>query len=188
MFTGNRGIIHDPTTKTLLNKRWSNPAWIICVCDFRGVRRDVMATQSWTELFFLDEATALAAGHRPCFLCRRADAERFRAAWCRGNGVATAPAREIDAVLHRERLDRRAKRRHPVPCGVADLPDGAMVAIGDEAFMIAKGRTLRWAFEGYRDVPTDLADAQLLTPPSTLRAMMAGYATMLHESAITPPP
>ena len=71
---------------------------------------------------------------------------------------------------------------------VANLPDGAMVAIGDEAFMIAKGRTLRWAFEGYRDVPTDLADAQLLTPPSTLRAMMAGYATMLHESAITPPP
>ena len=80
-FTGNRGIIHDPATKTLLNKRWSGPAWITCVCEFRGWRRKVMATRSWTELFFLDEATAFAAGHRPCFFCRRDDANRFRAAW-----------------------------------------------------------------------------------------------------------
>ena len=81
LFTGNRGIIHDPATKTLLKKRWSGPAWITCVCEFRGWRRKVMATRSWTELFFLDEATAFAAGHRPCFFCRRDDANRFRAAW-----------------------------------------------------------------------------------------------------------
>src|SRR3954454_7212841 len=105
MFTGNRGIIHDPATKTLLNRRWAAKAWIICVCEFRGRRRDVMGTRSWTELFFLDEATARAAGHRPCFYCRRGDAKRFRAAGERGNGVAHAAAPEIDAVLHRERLD-----------------------------------------------------------------------------------
>ncbi len=87
MFTGNRGIIHDPATKTLLRKRWASPAWITCVCEFRGWRRKVMGTRSWTELFFLDEATALAAGHRPCFFCRRDDANRFRAAWEQGNGV-----------------------------------------------------------------------------------------------------
>ena len=87
MFTGNRGIIHDPATKTLLKKRWSSPAWITCVCEFRGWRRKVMGGRSWTELFFLDEATAFAAGHRPCFFCRRDDANRFRAAWEEGNGV-----------------------------------------------------------------------------------------------------
>ena len=87
LFTGNRGIIHDPATKTLLKKRWSSPAWITCVCEFRGWRRKVMGGRSWTELFFLDEATAFAAGHRPCFFCRRDDANRFRAAWEKGNGV-----------------------------------------------------------------------------------------------------
>ena len=115
MFTGNRGIIHDPATKTLLNKRWSSPAWLICVCEFRGRRREVMGTRSWTELFFLDEATALAAGHRPCFYCRRDDANRFRAAWEQGNGVADVRLRDIDAVLHRERLDGGKKRLHPLP-------------------------------------------------------------------------
>ena len=87
LFTGNRGIIHDPATKTLLRRRWSTPAWLTCLCEFRGWRRKVMGGRSWTELFFLDEATALAAGHRPCFYCRRADANAFRAAWEQGNGV-----------------------------------------------------------------------------------------------------
>ena len=76
MFTGNRGIIHDPATKTLLKKRWSSPAWLVCVCEFEGRWREVMGGRSWTELFFLDEAVALAAGHRPCFFCRRAAIER----------------------------------------------------------------------------------------------------------------
>jgi len=71
MFTGNRGIIHDPATRTLLRRRWTTKSWIVCACEWKGIRRDVMGGRSWTELFFLDEATALAAGHRPCFLCRR---------------------------------------------------------------------------------------------------------------------
>src|SRR5437868_3539425 len=126
---GNRGIIHDPATKTLLNKRWSSKAWIICVCEFKGNKREVMARQSWTELFFLDEATALAAGHRPCFYCRRADANRFRAAWVEGNGGEAAVAPKMDAVLHAERLSgRHDKRLHPLPVPLAQLPDGAMVA------------------------------------------------------------
>ena len=182
-FTGNRGIIHDPATKTLLTKRWSNPAWIICVCEFRGRRRDVMATRSWTELFFLDEATALAAGHRPCFYCRREDALRFRAMWCEGNVIATARATEIDSTLHRERLDGRAKRLHPLPCAISDLPDGAMLAVGDKAFVMEKGQTLRWSFDGYRATSVDLADATLLTPLSTLNALRAGYRAVVHASA-----
>jgi hypothetical protein len=183
MFTGNRGIIHDPETKTLLKKRWSTPTWITCVCEFRGWRRKVMGGRSWTELFFLDEATAFAAGHRPCFFCRRDDANRFRAAWQQGNGVAKVLARDIDAVLHRERLDRGRKRLHPLPMPLNELPDGAMVQAGDESFLIAQGRVLHWSLVGYSEAEGAIESAMLLTPPSTLRVLAAGYRPVLHPSA-----
>src|SRR5436189_2768585 len=126
MFTGNRGIIHDSATKTLLRKRWASPAWLTCVLKFKGRRRQVMGGRSWTELFFLDEATAFAAGHRPCFHCRREDANRFRAAWEDGNAVADIRLRDIDTVLHRERLDRRQKRLHGLPGPLRAVPDGGI--------------------------------------------------------------
>ena len=183
LFTGNRGIIHDPATRTLLRKRWASPAWIICVCEFRGWRRKVMGTRSWTELFFLDEATAFAAGHRPCFFCRRDDANRFRAAWEEGNGVADVRAREMDAVLHQERLDRGGKRLHPLPMPMKALPDGAMVQAGGDHFLVVQGKIQRWSMAGYRLHGDAIEDAMLLTPPSTLRAMKAGYRPVLHPSA-----
>jgi hypothetical protein len=186
LFTGNRGIIHDPATKTLLRKRWSNPAWLTCVCEFRGRRRKVMGGRSWTELFFLDEATAFAAGHRPCFYCRRDDANRFRAAWQEGNRVASVLAPEIDAVLHRERLDGAKKRLHALPTRLEKLPDGAMLQSGAESYLIVQGKPLQWSFSGYRAVPNSIADAMLLTPPSTLRAFAAGYRPLLHGSATAP--
>ncbi len=186
LFTGNRGIIHDPATKTLLRKRWSSPAWLVCLCDFRGRRREVMATRSWTELFFLDEATALAAGHRPCFYCRREDANRFRATWETGNGVSGARASEIDKVLHGERLERGKKRLHPLPGPLAELPDGTMVAAGDQSFLVLQGRALPWSFAGYGALRADVGAAMLLTPPSTIRALRAGYQPVLHESARQP--
>ena len=131
LFTGNRGIIHDPATKTLLKKRWSSPAWITCVCEFRGWRRKVMGGRSWTELFFLDEATAFAAGHRPCFFCRRDDANRFRAAWEEGNGVSRHSARATSTpCCIASGCERGKKRLHPLPMPVAQLPDGAMVQAG----------------------------------------------------------
>jgi hypothetical protein len=191
MFTGNRGIIHDPATKTLLKRRWSSPAWLTCVCEFRGRRREMMGGRSWTELFFLDEATAFAAGHRPCFFCRRDDANRFRAAWEEGNGVANALARDIDAVLHRERLDCGKKRLHALPVPLVELPDGAMVRKASESYLIVHGRALSWSPGGYRKTTNPLQDARLLTPPSTLRALSAGYRPVLHPSAntvATPPP
>src|ERR1700757_59157 len=127
LFVGNRGIIHDPATRTLLRKRWSTPAWLTCVCEFRGRRRSVMATRSWTELFFLDEATALAAGHRPCFYCRRGAAQAFQKCFPMHGRAAAPKAHEIDATLHAERLDRRRKRLHVLMSRAADLPDGAMI-------------------------------------------------------------
>ena len=183
LFTGNRGIIHDPATKTLLSKRWSTPAWITCLCEFRGWRRPVMARRSWTELFFLDEATAFAAGHRPCFFCRRDDANRFRAAWEQGNGVSDVSAKAMDAVLHRERLDRGKKRLHALPMPLAELPDGAMVREGADSFLIVQGRALLWSPAGYAADPRKLTQPMLLTPPSTLRALRAGYRVVLHPTA-----
>jgi hypothetical protein len=183
MFTGNRGIIHDPATKTLLNRRWASRAWLTCVCEFRGRRRDVMGGRSWTELFFLDEATAFAAGHRPCFFCRRDDANRFRAAWEAGNRVSGLRADDVDVVLHRERLEGRRKRLHGLLAPVLRLPDGAMVQAGEESFLIAQGRALVWSPEGYRAASGAIEGAMLLTPPSTLRAFSAGYRPVLHRSA-----
>ena len=181
LFIGNRGIIHDPVTKTL-TRRWASQAWLTCVCEFRGRRRQVMGGRSWTELFFLDEATALAAGHRPCFYCRRDDANRFRAAWEAGNRVANVLAREIDAKLHRERLNGRTKRLHPLPVPPEKLPDGVIVSQGSESFLMVRGQPHAWSPAGYRAVQTALSDAMLLTPPSTLRALAAGYQPVLHPS------
>ena len=125
-----------------------------------------MGGRSWTELFFLDEATALAAGHRPCFYCRRDDANRFRAAGKQGNGVSRVLARDIDAVLHRERLSGGKKRLYPLAVPLDELPDGAMLQEGTESYLIVQGRPLKWSPAGYRAAPdaiwgADAADAAL---------------------------
>jgi hypothetical protein len=129
-FTGNRGIIHDPMTKTLLTKRWASKAWLVCSCEYKGRRREVMGRRSWTELFFLDEAVALAAGHRPCFRCRREAAEAFRAAWVAAMGKEESSAAAMDMVLHRERMEHGRKLIHAIPGPLSELPDGAVPATG----------------------------------------------------------
>lgn len=176
LFTGNRGILHDPATKTLLKRRWTTKAWICCTLSYKTIRRDVMARRSWTELFFLDEATALAAGHRPCFECRRAEALAFQAAWARGNGGALPKAGEMDDVLHTQRLSGP----HPLP---ADLPTGAMLTDGEDVFLICDGQTLCWSFDGYV-AGKPKGPAHLLTPPAIVNALKAGYAPLLHPSAV----
>jgi hypothetical protein len=187
LFMGNRGIIHDPQRRQLLSRRWTTKAWIICLCEYRGVRRRVMSRRGWTELFFLDEATALAAGHRPCFFCRRKAAVTYRRAWAEARGEGFPRAAEMDGVLHRERLDRGAKRLHPLPMPVTSLPDGAMLAAGEHAFLVVDRRTVLWTASGYReDSRQDLDNARLLTPPSTLGALAAGYVAALHPTAFHP--
>ena len=182
LFTGNRGIIHDPATKTLLNKRWSSRAWLTCACAYKNFRRQVMARRSWTELFFLDEATALAAGHRPCFYCRRDAAEAFRAAWMRAKGVARPKASQIDDVLHDERLVDRRKRLHAIDTPIRDLPDGAMIAVDQTAHVVVGGIARAWTEVGYGP-PVDLDRARtLITPPSTLATLRAGYRPALHPA------
>jgi hypothetical protein len=182
MFTGNRGIIHDPTTRTLLNRRWTSKAWLVCLCEFKGRRRSVMGARSWTELFFLDEAIALAAGHRPCFFCRRDAAKAFRDAWASGSAARVPRAAEIDAILHAERLDHGRKRVHPITARPDELPDGAVIAAAGEPYTVAHGRAFRWTARGY-DEPMEIPQSDaLLTPPSTLGAFRAGYRPVLHAS------
>lgn len=183
LFTGNRGIIHDPATRTLTGRRWTTRAWIICRCDYKGIRRAVMAQRSWTELFFLDEATALSAGHRPCFLCRREEARSFRASWSAGNRVALPKAQDMDLRLHAERVERGGKRLHPLTGPLDALPDGAFLAAQGDAYLVRDGETLLWRPEGYRRASLSGPVDGLLTPPSTLAALAAGYRPVLHPTA-----
>jgi hypothetical protein len=183
LFTGNRGIIHDPRTRTLLARRWTSPAWLICTLQWRGIRRNVMGAGSWTELFFLDEATGLAAGHRPCFLCRRAAAQAFQASFPVKGHAVSLKARDIDGVLHAERLDGRHKRLHELTSLAADLPDGAMILQDDAPCLILGGQAHRWSFGGYGPPKAILDGARLITPPSTLAVLRAGYRPLIHASA-----
>jgi len=142
IFTGNRGIIHDPATKTLLSRRWTSKAWLVCSCQYKNRRREVMAGRSWTELFFLDEAVALAAGHRPCFLCRREAAKAFRAAWAAAVGGEEPSAAAMDMVLHHERMERGRKPVHAMPGPLREL-DGRPVPTerAHQLMAVTKGRT-----------------------------------------------
>jgi hypothetical protein len=181
-FTGNRGIIHDPMTKTLLTNRWASKAWLICSCEYKGRRREVMGRRSWTELFFLDEAVALAAGHRPCFRCRREAAEAFRAAWRAAAGKEGSSAAAMDMVLHRERMEHGRKLIHAIPGPLSELPDGAVVAMSGSAFTVSGGQAFRWTEHGY-EPPQRIPRADgLLTPPSTFMTLRAGYRPVLHPT------
>jgi hypothetical protein len=184
MFTGNRGIIHDPQTRTLLNRRWAGRAWLICTLQWRGVRRTLMGIGSWTELFFLDEATALAAGHRPCFLCQRALAAAFQSRFPSRDQATRPKAPDIDRVLHGERLDGRRKRLHDLTRPPAGLPNGAMVFQDGAPHLILNGLARRWSPRGYGAPTAPLHGARLITPPSTVAVLTEGYQPRLHASAL----
>ena len=180
LFTGNRGIIHDPRTRTLLTRRWASRAWLICTLRWRGVRRAVMGPGSWTELFFLDEATALAAGHRPCFLCRREAARAFQAGFPANGGIPKA--HNIDEILHEERLDGRRKRMHDLTSPAADLPDGAMILQDGAPHLICEGAARPWSLGGYGTPKAIQTGTRLITPPSTVAVLRAGYRPLVHPS------
>src|SRR5450759_2536310 len=138
LLMGNRGgRLHDEHRK-LGARRWTSKQWICCRLDFNNRHRDVWGN-SYTELFYLDEVTALAAGHRPCFECRRREAENFATLFSGQRKRATAAA--MDAVLHAERLAGQSKRTHRR--SIDDLPDGAMIAIGCDAFAVREEHLLR---------------------------------------------
>jgi hypothetical protein len=182
-FMGNRGGRFHTAAKTLTARRWASRQWICCVLDFKGRRRDVWG-RYYTELFFLDEPTALAAGHRPCFECRREEAQLFAAKWQQARKLPVAPkADEMDVVLHAERLQGRAKRLHRRE--IDALPDGAFVAVEEGAFAVRGDALLRWTPQGYdgrRHRPHGIM-VDVLTPPAILAVLSAGYEPRWHPSA-----
>jgi hypothetical protein len=182
LFMGQRGCLHDER-RTLVSETWKHKGWIACVLEFRGRRRTVMAPRRYTELFFLDEAVALAAGHRPCAECRRAAFDAFVGTWAELSGEpARAPA--LDAALHRERVPiLRGVRERARP---ESLPNGAFVADAEgRAYLKRDGRLLAWSHDGYTHA-RDCADAgelEVLTPASTLAVLGAGYQPVYHPSS-----
>ena len=183
---GNRGIIHDPRTRQLLSKRWQHQTWVCCVLAYKDHRHPIMGKSHYTELFFLDEATAFAAGHRPCAYCRRADFRAFLQAWAEGLSISASQARAplLDRHLHRERTTRsRIQITHRAELGV--LPDGTFVRIDDRAWLVMGSRLLRWSAARY-DLArrrTTRASVEVLTPYSTVAAFAHGYRPRVHPSA-----
>ncbi len=165
---GNRGGRFHDDEQRLGRRRFASKRWIACVCAFKGRRRDVFG-RGYTELFFRDEPTALAAGHRPCFECRRAEAQAFQAAFPGPRADADA----MDARLHAERRDpARLWRLTPLKT----LPDGAMALWRDAPHLVARGRLWRWSFGDYGPpMPMPEGEVVALTPPAILAALKAGY-------------
>lgn len=196
---GNRGCLVDANGE-FTRRRWSTWAWIACVLAFKGRRRPLMQPGTWTELFFLDEATALAAGHRPCGKCRRADYRRFRLCWLAANGgqLPDGPVSitAIDRILHAERAGRW--RGEALPRAALDsLPDGAMVLLPDACgmhqqhwednapWLVLGPRLWRWTPGGYVDPRRRPAGqpVRVLTPASIVAAIRVGYRPGIHPSA-----
>ena len=182
---GNRGLLHDGDGRII--RLWRERRWIICLLRFKGRRRQVMSPGLYTELFFLDEATALAAGHRPCAECRRERFVAFRDAWLRGNGGGgPVTASDIDRRLHAERLGPGGTKR-TYQAGLDGLPGGVFVRLpGDERpWLLWNGLLLAWSAGGYRERvrrPRGV-EVAVLTPPSTVAAVRGGYAPQVHGSA-----
>ena len=186
-WTGNRGIIHNERREVVA--QWRSKAWITCLLDFQGRRRAVFSPGTWSELFFLDEATAFAAGHRPCAYCRRPRYREFRDAWGRANPGAvdsTRPlATQIDARLHAERVGpQREKRMWRERFGT--LPPGAFVMMEGTACLLWDGKVLPWSHEGYGQAlpkPAARDEVDVLTPASIVAMLRAGFRPQVHESA-----
>ena len=188
MFTGNRGVLHDHQREIV---RWhtSYKAWVTCLTRFKDRKRELMTPGHYTELFFLDEATALAAGHRPCWECRRACFRRFKSMWLAGNKVASFGRKpkiaEIDKRLHEERLTADGKKQ-TFQAATGELPDGAFVRRqgSDDALLLWRERLHCWTpagYDGSHQVDVDEV-ADVLTPWSIVNAIRAGYEPELHHS------
>jgi hypothetical protein len=183
LFMGNRGGRFHTAAQTLTSRRWASRQWICCVLDFKGRHRDVWG-RFYTELFFLDEPTALAAGHRPCFECRRGDAVAFAETWRDAKRLRARPrAGEMDELLHCERLQGRAKRLHRQD--IDSLPDGAFIAVEEGAFAVRGNSLLRWTPGGYQHHKRRprVGAVDVLTPPVILAVLSAGYSPHWHPSS-----
>jgi len=185
--TGNRGCLHDDRQE--IRRQYQGKRWIICLLEFKGRKRAIMTPGHYTELFFLDEATALAAGHRPCAECQRERFERFRDTWAIANpelcGTYRPTATALDAALHLERT-APSVRATRVCDSIENLPNGVFVTDdGQNAYLVLKSQLLRWSPAGYEHPPMHAIryPVRVLTPASVVRTLAAGYPVDIHASA-----
>ncbi len=164
---GNRGGKFHRDDKTLVKRRWASTHWICCELHWKNHHHEPMG-QGYTSLFFLDEVTALAAGHRPCFFCRRKEAMAF---------LGGRRVEDFDKALHQQRL------LGPQDAGSEILPDGAMVESNGLVFAKCRAMFLQWSFAGYSGTKTSLANFKILTPPLIIGILASGYRPRWHISA-----
>lgn len=183
---GNRGILHNAQKEIIATS--ARKGWVTCLLEFEGRQRQVFSTGSYSELFFLDEATAFSAGHRPCAECRRERYNEFKSAWVKANsGLVRSqnpPITEIDKVMHADRAVRGGgKVTFDAP--LADLPQGTFIDCGGEALLLWGRGLLRWSFEGYSGhqaaLPGNLVC--VLTPRSVVQTFRSGFVPTVHASA-----
>jgi hypothetical protein len=177
---GNRGILHEPDGTIVRDSQVKR--WIACRLEFRGRHREVMRPGTWTELFFLDEATAFSAGHRPCAECRNADYKTFQRFW----GAAVDPDTAADAMDARLHTERRARAwvKRTYTASTETLPDGSLVEIDGTAWLVRGDQLLEWTSDGYRSHRnrSGVGRVTVLTPPSLVAVLQAGYPVRVHES------
>lgn len=184
---GNRGKLHNEQRQIV--RDWQRLPWVTCALDFKGRKREVFAPSTYSELFFLDEATAFAAGHRPCASCRRGRYDEFKSGWLVANGarlsLTNASIAEIDKLLHAERVDvSGVKITFEAP--LRDLPLGTFVDIKGESSLVWNHGLKRWSFSGYSALhlqPSPSTLVRVLTPESIVRTFAGGYCPAVHESA-----
>jgi hypothetical protein len=181
-WTGNRGILHRGHDIVRFH---ASDLWITCALEFRGRHNEQWQEHHYTFLFFHDEAVSFAAGHRPCAECRRADYASYREAWARGLDVEPPSARDMNRQLHRERIVAGTHQRQWHEMAWTDLPDGAFVLIDDEPAVIVGDHIAPWSIEGYgpRRPRPRVGIATVMTPPSTVVALQAGYQVQIDDSA-----
>ena len=181
LFWGNRGSLHDSGGQLVRYSR--GKAWAICVLSFKARRRELWAPGRLTELFFLDEATGLAAGHRPCGECRYQDYQAFKRAWAVAFGGGVPGVAEIDARMHADRLVRPGVRRS-YSARLSSLPDGVMVSVEGTPFLVWGGGLLAWTPGGYRSSGQSPAEdtVTVITPRATVAVLAAGYRPVVHPS------
>jgi len=183
---GNRGILHDAARRVVA--AWRLRRWITCTLAFKNRRREVFAPHRYSELFFLDEATSLAAGHRPCAECRRSRYRQFCAAWAAGNAEPSMEqplrADEIDRILHSERVEPGGGKK-TYEAVLSSLPAGVIVEHEGRAYLLRAGNLRPWSFSGYGPaaVVSPAVKVRVLTPQSIVETVRAGFEPQVHESA-----
>lgn len=184
-FLGNRGILHDDDKNIV--KPWAHKNWVTCELSFKGIKRELFGPGSYTELFFLDEATAFSAGHRPCAHCRRQRYKEFKKFWCDAIGqpdAASISSQEIDGRLHSERANRN-REKILFNEKFSDVPEGALIALEAEAYLVRGGHLHKWSHHGYAATQQLLPSnqvVQVITPKTIVHMYKLGFKPLVHSS------